>query len=123
MFGIKLRNKHTLSHPGDARLKALLQQWPGIEPRSDLESCVWRRIRAASAEESTAPGLWMILRGWLSAEPVWVHAVAVTVGLLVGVLTALSAPQTRTGPYSTAPLLHAQTLTGAYLTMVSGGAR
>ena len=121
MFGVKFRTKHNLAHPGDARLKALLQQWPGIEPRPGFESCVWRRIRVASAAESSAPGLWVIVRGWLSAEPAWVNAMAATAGLLVGVALALSAPQTRTGPYSTAPLLHAQTLTGAYLTMVSGG--
>lgn len=123
MFGVKLRSKHSLAHPADPRLKAVLQQWPAVEPRADFESCVWRRIRAAAAAESTAPGLWVIVRGWLSAEPAWVPAMAATAGLLVGVALALSGPQPRTGPYSTAPLLHAQTLTGAYLTMVSGGAR
>src|SRR5450830_772485 len=107
MFGIKLRSQHNFAHPGDARLKALLQQWPGIEPRSDFESCVWRRIRVAAAAESRAPGLWVIVRGWLSAEPAWVHAAAAAAGLLVGVSMALSVPQTRTGAYSTAPLLHA----------------
>ncbi|MDP2989126.1 MAG: hypothetical protein Q8O57_00985 [Kiritimatiellota bacterium] len=123
MFGVKLRIKHSLTHPGDARLKAVLQQWPAIEPRSDFESCVWRRIRTAAAAESTAPGLWVIVRGWLSAEPAWAPAMAATVGLLVGVAMALFAPQTRTGPYFASPLLHSQTLTGAYLTMVSGGTR
>lgn len=123
MFGIKFRSKHNIAHPGDARLKAMLQQWHGIEPRADFESCVWRRIRAASAAESTAPSLRVIVRGWLAAEPVWVHAVAAAAGLMVGVSLALAAPQTRTSPYSAAPLLHSQTLTGAYLTMVSGGAR
>lgn len=123
MFGTKLRTKHSLVHPDDARLKAILQQWHGLEPRSDLESCVWRRIRVAAAAESAAPGLWAIVRGWLSVEPAWVPAMAATAGLLVGVAMALSVPQTRPGPSSTASLLHAQTLTGAYLTMVSGGAR
>src|SRR5450759_991531 len=111
MFGVKFRSKHNFSHPGDARLKALLQQWHAIEPRSDFESGVWRRIHAAAAAESSAPGLWVIVRGWLSAEPAWVNAMAATAGLLAGVALALSAPQTRTGSYSTAPLLHAQTLT------------
>jgi len=123
MFGIKLRSKHNLAHPGDARLKAVLQQWHGIEPRSDFEFCVWRRIRAVAAAESSAPGLWVIARGRLTTEPAWVPAMAAAAGLVIGVLTALSVPQTRTGPYSIAPLFHAQTLTGAYLTMVSGGAR
>ncbi|MBU4198401.1 MAG: hypothetical protein KKG09_09270 [Verrucomicrobia bacterium] len=123
MFDIKLRSKHNVAYPGDARLKALLQQWHGIDPRSDFESCVWRRIRVASAEEVIAPGLWVILRGWLAAEPAWVPAMAATAGLLFGVSLALSAPHTHPGPYSTASLLHAQTLAGGYLTMVSGGAR
>lgn len=123
MFGVKFRSEHNLAHPDDARLKALLQQWPGIEPRADFEFCVWRRIRTAATAESTAPGLWVVVRGWLAAEPAWVPAMAATAGILVGVALALSAPQTRTGPYSAAPLLHSQTLAGAYLTMVSGEAR
>ena len=123
MFGVKFRSEHNLAHPADARLKAVLQQWPAIEPRFDFESCVWRRIRVAYAEESTAPGLWGKVRGWLSAEPAWVHAVAAAAGLVVGVSMALSVPQTRTSSYPAAPLLYAQTLTGAYITMVSGGAR
>ncbi|MFH1969361.1 MAG: hypothetical protein ABIJ53_03475 [Verrucomicrobiota bacterium] len=123
MFGVKFRSKHNIAHPDDARLKAVLPHWHGLEPRSNFESCVWRRIRVAAAAESTVPGLWVILRGWLSAEPAWVPAMAAITGLLVGVSLALSVPQTRTGPSSTAPLLNAQTLTGAYLTMVSGGAR
>lgn len=123
MIDVKSGTQHSLAHPDDVRLKAVLQQWPDIEPRFDFESCVWRRIRVAATAESTAPGLWVIVRGWLNAEPAWVHAVAATAGLLVGVSLALVAPQTRTGPYSTASLLNAQTLTGAYLTMVSGGAR
>lgn len=123
MFGVKLRSKHNLSHPGDARLKAVLRQWHGIEPHANFESCVWRRIRTAAAAESTVPGLWVIVRGWLNAEPAWIHAVAAAAGLMVGVSLALSAPQTHTGPSSAAPFLHSRTLTGAYLTMVSGGAR
>ena len=134
MLGVKLRSEHNLAHPADARLKAALQQWSAIEPRADFESCVWRRLRVADAAESSAPGLWVIARGWLTragealrrslaAEPAWVHAMAATAGLVVGVALALSAPQTHTGPNSVAPLLHSRTLTGAYLTMVSGGAR
>lgn len=123
MFGVKLRIKHSLAHPGDARLKALLQQWHDIAPRSDFESCVWRRIRTAAAAESAAPGRGVILRAWLTVAPAWAPAMAATVGILVGGTMALTAPPTRPEPYSVAPLLHSRTLAGAYLTMVSGGAR
>lgn len=109
--------------PGDLQLQKALQHWHGIEPRSGFESRVWRRIRAAPAAEFTAPGLWAILRGCLAAEQAWVPAMAATAGLLIGVALALSVPQPRAAPYSAAPLLHSRTLAGAYLTMVSGGAR
>ena len=123
MFGKWFKIKRNVADYSGPRLKAVLQQWHGIEPRSDFESCVWRRIRTAAVAESNAHGFWVILRGWLVAEPAWVHAMAATAGLLVGVAMALPAPQTRTGTYSAAPLLHSQTLAGAYLTMVSGGSR
>jgi len=123
MFGKWFKIKRNVADYSGPRLKALLQQWHGIEPRSDFESCVWRRIRAVAAEESTAPGFWVILRGWLSTEPPWVHAVAATLGILVGVSLALSMPQTRTGPEFATPLVQVQSLTDAYLTMVSGGTR
>ncbi|MFA5042893.1 MAG: hypothetical protein WC381_06360 [Kiritimatiellia bacterium] len=123
MVDINLRFRRSLAHSDEARLKTALQHWHAIEPRADFESCVWRRICAAAAAESAAPGLWAIARGWLNVEPAWVRAVAAIIGIVAGVSAALSVPQTRADPESAASLLPAQTLTGAYLAMASGGVR
>lgn len=129
-----MNGKHNLAQPDDARLKAVLQQWPGLEPRADFAARVWQGIHAPRAAEARANPLWTIIRAWLTrlgealrrslaAEPAWVYAMAATAGIMVGVSMALSAPPPRAVPYSAAPLFHSQTLAGAYLTMASGGSR
>lgn len=120
MFNANSKNKPDPDHPGNARLKALLQQWRGIEPSATFEAAVWRHIRAAAVEGQQVPRLWSIARTWLSAESAWVPAMAAA-GLLLGVALALAMPQAR--PYYAAPLVNSQTLAGAYLGMASGGIR
>ena len=116
------------SHPearddGDARLKAVLQQWRGPEPAANFTSGVWRRVRASPAASPQAAGVWTILRGWLTADPAWVQAVAAAVGIVVGIGAAFAGPPPCAFDLAPAPFAHSQTLAGAYVSMVSGGMR
>ncbi len=123
MFERHLRPESGKTQEGDERLAALLQEWKGVEPQSNFESCVWRRIRAASAlEQRPLPAL-TVLRDWFVPRTAWANAMAAAAGIIVGVGLALSTPAMRDGHQTNEPLLHSQTLTGSYLTMVTGGTR
>jgi hypothetical protein len=122
MFGQQSHPRREDAPPRDERLHALLRRWQGVEPRAGFEAAVWRRIRSAPGEEPQARPF-AAIRAWFAPQPAWVNAVAATAGIAAGVLVALSAPGTRDSRQIAAPLLHSQTLAGAYLTMVTGGTR
>lgn len=118
MFGRFFRRERGQVRDDDARLDALLHEWKGMEPGAHFESTVWRRVRRASAPKPVIP-FW---RDWLIPAPAWVSAMAAMLGILVGVWSGFSVPAAHSG-HAAEPLLHAQTLAGSYLAMVTGDAR
>jgi len=94
--------------------------WRGLEPRTDFEAGVWQRIHAAvPTPETGGISLTGMLQGWILPHPALVTALAASVAVVVGVWTGV--PQTGRASRSVVyPLLHAQTLAGAYLAMSSG---
>jgi hypothetical protein len=118
-----LKTRRILDRPTDLPIKSLLREWQGIEPRANFEASVWRRMRATATTEPLRPGPLEDLRGWLAGQPIWATALAATAGVFVGVWIALAVPASRPDRYAATPLLQPQTLTGAYLAMVSGETR
>ena len=100
----------------DDKLKALLRQWSEIEPKSNFEANVWRRIRTAADQPeglSLAEAIGRLL--W---QPGWSMVVALLVAVAVGVwggvvTTAPRADSTKTELQFLAP----GTLAGSYLQM------
>jgi hypothetical protein len=97
-------------NPNDDKLKQLLGQWREIEPRAQFEADVWRRIRQPAPQ----------YQGWLERfglQPIWVQAVAMLAGITIGLHAGLSpSPVTKD-----VALLKPGTLTGNYVSMISGG--
>ena len=100
----------------DDKLKALLSQWRGLSPKAGFEADVWRRIREPSLERA---GWLNQITGWLASQPAWANAVAALAGVAIGAAAGL-------GPVSNrqeVAILKPGTLTGNYVSMISGGAR
>jgi hypothetical protein len=97
-------------NPSDDKLQQLLGQWREIEPRAQFEADVLRRIRQTAPQH----------QGWLEQfglQPVWVQAVAMLAGITIGLHAGLNpAPTEKNGA-----LLKPGTLTGNYVSMISGG--
>ena len=117
MFGRHKIDEETRA--ADERLGALLRQWDGIEPRTNFEASVWRRIRSAPATEAREfqPG---VLRGLFTPPMAWANAAFVAVAILAGVWAGTALPRRS---QAAEPLLYAETLAGSYLNMVTGGAQ
>lgn len=76
----------------DDKLKALLRQWSDIEPASNFEANVWRRIRQPVPVR--APALIDWLPVWLP-QPAFALSAAIVVGLAIGISSGIfSAPAT-----------------------------
>lgn len=123
MFGRRFRSESSRAQEGNERLTALLHEWRGIEPRPDFETTVWRRIHTASAPEQRRFPVVTTLREWFVPRPAWVNAMTAAAGVAVGVGLAFYAPAAHDGGQAAAPLLHAQTLAGSYIMMVTGETR
>jgi len=92
----------------DDQLHRLLQQWKEIEPASNFDAQVWRRIRQSEPEPAPTFADW--LRGWLP-QPAFALATAVIVGAVIGASSGLfSAP-----PPGGLGLLAPDTLAGTYV--------
>ena len=115
MFGRHKIDEETRA--ADERLGALLRRWDGIEPRTNFEASVWRRIHSAPATEARGfqPG---VLRGLVAPPMVWANAALVAVAILAGVWAGTARPRESR---AVDPLLYAETLAGSYLNMVTGG--
>jgi len=96
-------------NPTDDKLKQLLGQWREIEPRAQFEADVLRRIRQTVPETRSI--------GWFNAPLLWANAVAVLMGIVVGAYAGLSPISNR----NDVALLKPGTLTGNYVSMISGG--
>ena len=124
MFGERFRSESNKTQEADERLSGLLHEWRAFEPKANFESAVWRRIRAASVADQAGLSLSGIFRNWLMARPAWASAVAASVAILLGAGAGLSSlPGAGSAGQAVEPLLHSQTLAGAYLAMVTGGTR
>ncbi len=104
----------------DERLSAWLSAWQGIEPRADFEGAVWRRIRAAAVPKPQGLPRIATLRQWMLPHPAWASAIAATAAIMVGVLVGRFVPAGHESGAHSEPLLHPQTLAGAYLAMARG---
>ena len=123
MFGRRFMREGFDTEARDKHLGALLHQWRDIEPQPGFDAAVWRRIRTDSIPDPRALLLTSFLREWILPHPIWASAAAAAVAIVAGVLVGVSAPTARASHFTNKPLLHARTLTGTYLAMVTGEAR
>ena len=72
-------------NPNDDKLRALLNQWRGIEPKASFETDVWRRLRLAQTAEPARVSLFDLLRQML-----WRPTLAVSMAAIVSVLLGVS---------------------------------
>jgi len=104
----------------DERLRALMSQWRAVDPSTDFEAAVWRRIRAVPAAQPS--GLWDRRLGWFLTHPVWAGAAAASVAMAIGLLAGLATPgHARAGGHETHALLQPGTLMGAYAALSERG--
>jgi hypothetical protein len=105
----------------DPKLRNLLRQWKGIEPRGDFESNVWRKIRLAEAGEPQTAG-W---RQWwqvLMLRPAFSVAIALFVAVAIGGVSGWQA--SRASQPSPTPLfsfLGGDSLAGGYVHTTAHG--
>jgi hypothetical protein len=96
-------------NPSDDKLKQLLGQWREIEPRTQFEADVLRRIRQTAPQARAT--------GWFGVPLLWANAVALLMGVVVGAYTGLSPISNR----QDVVVLKPGTLAGNYISMISGG--
>lgn len=113
------------NHPQkyDERLNSLLHEWRDIEPSANFETEVWRRIHAASMPRQQDTPSSITSHKMVVLRLAWINAMATAAGLVIGVGLAFSTSPTHGGLHADEALLHSQTLTGSYLTMVAGATR
>ena len=70
----------------DDQLHRLLQQWRGIEPSTNFDAQVWRRLRQHAPADVPSFADW--LRGWLP-RPVLALSAAAVAGLVIGVSSGM----------------------------------
>lgn len=119
MFGKQYNGNGEVGQMRDPRLHTLLGRWQGIEPRADFEAGVWRRIHAASEPDTADVPLFVMPSPWRRLHPAVVTALAASVAIVVGVWAGGSLAA-RGHDRGAPPLLHTQTLAGAYLAMAAG---
>jgi hypothetical protein len=107
----------------DTRLRGLLRQWKDIEPKSNFEANVWRRIRLAQTDGTERITVFEWLR-----RLAWQPAMAVACAVLVSAIVGSSAGVlTARGPATVAPgelqFLGSGTLAGGYVKASTGGGR
>jgi anti-sigma factor RsiW len=105
----------------DDKLKALLRQWRDIEPKTNFEANVWRRIRLAEQPENRS------IIGWLQRliwQPAFSVVTAIAVAALVGAWSGTrSAPQSTAQEQSELGFLSSGTLAGSYAQLTTRGTR
>ena len=105
------------------QLHALLKQWGGIEPKSNFETNVWRRVRLAQAEQPERVSLPQLLRRWLWQPAVALALVAVAGAVIGSSAGVVSARGTATVAPSELQFLGSGTLAGGYVKTSTGGGR
>ncbi len=108
----------------DDKLRALLKQWPEIEPRASFEADVWRRIRLASANEPERVSLAELLWRRLLWQPAFSVAAALMVSVIIGSSAGVfTASRHGTAPRAELSFLSSGTLAGGYLQLGAERAR
>lgn len=109
--------------PNDEKLNRLLKQWQSIEPSTNFEANVWRRIRLAEAEQPES----VTIVGWLQRllwQPAFSFVTAVIIALAVGAWGGVrSAPQRQDRHQSELGFLSTGTLAGSYAHLTTRGVR
>lgn len=96
----------------DDKFRELLETWRTVEPASNFEANVWRRIRTAGA-----PGTMPDMLSWLWLRPVLAAAsLALALGIGASAGTLIATPEKKEFPVQ-------GTIAGAYAQMVKGVAR
>jgi hypothetical protein len=108
----------------DNNLNKLLKQWREIEPASNFEAGVWRRIRQAEAGRPVRASLleqWW--RSWLW-RPALGMAAAVIFSAVIGTSMGVhAAPRRTTAATGELQFMSAGTLAGGYARLAAEGAR
>ena len=123
MPGNRFRSESGMDAAGIEGLSALLRQWKGVEPRSDFEAAVWRKIRMVSPtgiRRITQAGRFP---GWLTLYPARTTAVAAAAAVIVGIGMGFLSQRTYPIHPPTHPLLQSRTVAGAYLSVATGELR
>lgn len=123
MFKKWVLRRHNCPQQLDERLHSLLHEWRGIEPSANFETEVWKRIHAASVTEQQDTPSSITPRKAVVLRLAWANAIAAAAGLVIGIGLAVATSATHDGSHADEALLHSQTLTGSYLTMVAGVTR
>ncbi len=119
MFAKRYTGEDKVGQTRDSRLNAVLGRWQGIEPSADFEAGVWHRIQTASQPETAGVPLFVMPSPWRRLHPAVLTALAASVAIMVGIWAGGS-PAARGHDRGAHPLLHTQTLAGAYLAMSAG---
>lgn len=103
-------------------LTEMLHTWHGIDPPAGFEAAVWQRIDGLNEKTIAASG--DLARVLLWPRAAWVLSLAaVLVGVALGAAWSRVAGSPPSRHASTEALFNAQTLAGAYVNLLSGGAR
>ena len=107
----------------DEQLKELLKKWGDIEPKANFEANVWRRIRAAEAEQTERITVVEWLGRWLP-QPAVAMAAAVVVSVIIGSSAGMLASRPPAAvPGGELEFLGTGTLAGGYAKLSTGGMR
>lgn len=105
---------------GDEKLRVLLKEWRDVEPGPAFEAQVWRRIRAPDRREAGIGWVEALRELWAN-QPAWATAAALVAAVVLGIrlgLAPLSPPSV-----SQFALARPGSVTGNYVSMISGGTR
>ena len=98
-------------NPNDDKLNRLLRQWREIEPATNFDAQVWRRIRQSEPEHAPSFADW--LRAWLP-QPAFALTASRIVGVLIGASSGLFSVSTPAPPTIELSFLGRDTLTGSF---------
>jgi len=111
---------YRLMSGNDDKLKTLLKQWREIDPKTNFEANVWRRIRLAEQSEQAT------ITGWLQRllwQPEFSVVAAIAVAVAIGAWGGVrSTPQSMVERPTELGFLSSGTLAGSYAQLtVRGG--